>query len=201
MSAFLLVLFSILVVLLLLLFCAVHAIIFYDDQGFSVLIRYLFLRIRFPKAQKPSKAKNPSPSDDEGKRRGSYRNLISLLQLVVRCVGKLLKAVRVRNLEVDAVIASEDPFKTAMLFGTSGVGVGLLLPLLEKHFRLKRKTINVNANFEETEPTIFLRADCSVLLIQLLAIALVFAYNFLKEQKMRSSSQRKDGKNVRAKSE
>ncbi|MBE6915022.1 MAG: DUF2953 domain-containing protein [Ruminococcaceae bacterium] len=129
------------------------------------------------------------------------KRLISLIRLGIKAAGKLLSKVRIRNLRIDATVASKDPFKTAMMFGGSGAGVGVLLPLIEHHFRLEKRTVNVNADFESDETKIVLFADCSVLVWHLLAAALCFAYNLWKEQKMKILVKRKDELHGRAKFE
>lgn len=202
MNVLLWILVTVFALVLFLIFTPLHAEITYHIDGFSAAVRIYFLRFRFPREKgnvKPkAKEKDKPPKQKKG---GDLKRLISLLRLGIQCAGKLLSKIRIRNLVIDATIASEDPFQTAMMFGGSGAGVGILLPLIERHFKLEKRKVNVRADFESEESTIVLFADCSVLLGQLIAIALSFAYNLWKEQKMKTPVKRKDESNGRAKSE
>lgn len=203
MSAAIWIILSVLVLTFVILLSPVSALIEYNGDGCSVTLRYLFVRMtiprKTPKQEKPRK-NDISPSKPKPKRKGTLRDLVELLKLVIKTLGKLVKSIRVRDLKIDALIASDDPFKTAILFGTSGAAVGVLLPLIEQNFRVDRRTVNVNADFEHNESSVDLFAKCSIRVIQVLAIALVFAYNFLKDKKSKEAQKRKDVANVRAKS-
>lgn len=198
MSVLLWILLALLVLILIVLFSPASALISYNGDGFSVTLRYLFLRLTFPQ-KKAKKEKVPKKQDEEKpkqKKKGNLKELVSLIKYALKALGKLVKSIRIRDLKIDALIASDDPFKTAILFGSSGATVGVLLPLLEHNFRIDQRSVNVNADFEETESSVEFFANCSIRVIQVLAIALVFAYNFLKDRK-----KRKDVSNVRTKSE
>ncbi len=196
MSVFAWILLSLLALILIVLFSPLSALISYHSDGFSVTLKYLFFHITFPKKERTIKqVKEEKNSTEKPRKKGKLSDLISLIKLVLKTLGKLVRAIRIRDLRINALIASEDPFRTAMMFGGSGATVGILLPLLENNFRIDRRTVNVNADFEQTESTVELFAKCSVRVIQVLAIALVFAYNFLKNQ-----NKRKDVSNVRTKS-
>lgn len=188
------------VLLLLVLLAPIHMVISYNETGFSVLLRVYFIRVCYPKKKKVTQKNNAKTSESTSQKGGDYQQLFALLRHAVSAAGKLLKAIRVHNLVMDITVATDDPFKTAMIFGGSGAGVGLLLPYIESHFTIKKKSINVQANFAETEMKASVSADCMILTVQLLAIALCFAYNFLKEQKMNASKNRKDGQNGRTES-
>lgn len=188
--------------LLFVLLIPLHVILSYNESGFSVLLRVLFVQLKFPnKKKKTLKNTKVSESGKPKKRGGDYKQLLALARHAVHAAGKLLKAITIHNLQMDFTVATDDPFKTAMIFGGSGAGVGILLPYLESHFSIKKKQINVQADFEETEMKVSALADCKILVAQLLAIGLCFAYNFLKEQMMNASKNRKDGQNGRAESQ
>ncbi len=202
MSMLLWILFAIFVLLVLFLFTPVHAEITYHADGFLCAIRILFLRFRFPREKKNGKSAEKASAETNQKQKGGDLNyFISLIRLGVKTAGKLLSNVRIHKLKIDATIASKDPFQTAMMFGGSGAAVGILLPLIEKNFKLEKHTVNVYADFESDEPKLVLFADCSVLVFHLIAIALCFAYNLWKNQKMKTSVKRKDDLHGRSKSE
>jgi len=191
------ILLSLFALLLMIMLSPVCASVSYNENGFSVTLKFLFLHMTFPRTKKNKhKEKASFEKKPQPKQKGKLKDLIALIKLAIQMLGKLLKSIRIRDLKIDALIASENPFKTAMLFGTSGATVGILLPLIERHFRVDRRTVNVNADFERTESSVDLFAKCSIRVIQVLAIALVFAYNFQKDRK-----KRKDVANVRTKSE
>lgn len=202
MNVLLWILFAVFVLLLLLILTPVHAEITYNKDGFSGALRILFLRFRVPREKKKVKKEQKAETKpSEKKQGGDLKRLLSLIRLAIETAGKLLSKVRIRNLKVDATLASDDPFHTAMMFGGSGAVVGILLPLLERNFKLEKRTVNVNADFESDESKIVLFADCRVLVLHLLAIALSFAYNFWKEQKMKKSVKEREIQHGRTKSE
>ena len=185
---------SLLLLILLILFSPVYALVRFDANDFSVTLKYLFLRFSFP-GKKGSKELTKVKSSAE---KGKLNDLLAHIKLFARTLGKLISTIRIRDLKIDATIASEDPFQTAMLFGTSSATVGVLLPLLEHYFRIDKRTINVNADFVQTESSVNLFAKCSVTMVQVLAIVIVFAYNFLKERKLKEVKNRKDDTNGRS---
>ena len=184
--------------LIVVLFSQVRLRISYDSSGVSLLLLFWFVRIRFPQStkEKSATAAKPVENGENKQAGGNDRELLGMLKYVIDAVGKLLKSVRIRDLRVNATVASRDPFQTAMMFGGSAAGVGILLPLIEQNFRLEKRTIRVDADFESGESKITLFAHCSVRVVKLLAIAIVLVYHYLKEQRLKTTRQRKDGNHV-----
>ena len=110
MSVLLWVLLIFLVLIVILLFSSVSALVSYDGDGFSVTLRYLFLRLTFPKKkrEKASATKKHVAAKPKQKKKGNLKELIFLIKHAIKALGKLLKAIRIRDLRIEALIGAED---------------------------------------------------------------------------------------------
>jgi len=148
----------------------------YDSEGFRAYIKILFIKIKVP----PEKKKEEKKKEKGEKKGAPMSELKDIIGLGFKMLGKALKLIRIDNLSADVVIASDDAFKTAMLFGGAAAGCGILVPPIEENFNIRRKDINVNADFEAKEILVSIDAKVSVAIWQLITLGLNFIVRYIK---------------------
>ena len=110
--------------------------------------------------------------------------LKSVISPVLKTMGKLVRMICVRKLRAEITIASDDAFMIAMMFGGVAAGIETFFPFIDKNIKIKKKYITVNADFESRESKVYLLADISILLWQIVVLAIFFLYQYLKKLRM-----------------
>lgn len=177
------ILLCLLLLVILVLLLRVSFIVLYDEDGILAFIKVLFFKIKIPPDKKTSKAVKKEKAPKTEKNGGSISALKDIILSALKTLGPAVKSIRIDKLCGRITIASNDAFKTAMLFGSSAAGVGILLPVLENNFKIKKKDIEVNADFEEPETLATLSAKVSIAIWQILYLGIIFISNFIKQKK------------------
>lgn len=132
-----------------------------------------------PKKKENAKAEEPETPQEE-KRGGSFALLKEMLPLVMDAVGRILRAIRVDMLYLDFTSASQDAAAAAMGFGYANAAIGMIWPILEQNLRIKDRRIRTRVDFQQTQPTVYLLAQVTLTVGQLIALAVVLGFRFLK---------------------
>ena len=98
---------------------------------------------------------------------------------------KLLQGIfrkhRIRRLEIKLLLAGDDPCDLAVNYGKAWAATGNLIPLLEEHFIIKKRDVQIACDFTAEETVIYVRADITILLGRLLTLATVHGYRAIRE--------------------
>jgi len=166
-------------------------------EGGSVVVKVVagFLHLQvFPmkkKDTKPKKEKPPKQKKKQGKaagkpaakkeKGGSITDFLPLVRVAIDLLRSLRKKLRVDVLELDMMMAGGDPYALAMNYGKTWARVGMLWPLINDIFVIKKHDINIQCNFENSESSITARLDITITLGRLLALVFVYGIRALKE--------------------
>ena len=147
----------------------------YGENGFSVLTKIAFFKLpeKFQLDSSKKTDEKPKKKTKEAKTPGKLSDLNSIVKPVFEALGKLVRSFCVRKLILHVKIATADAFSTAMLYGGVAAIIGFLFPFVDKNIKIKKKQINVLADFEGRETSVYLKADISILIIQCLYVLLV----------------------------
>lgn len=167
----------------------------FNENGFSGNVRILFFRLYFPK--KKNRSEEKKKDSELTKKPGKLKDLKSLVDPAIKALGKLLRFICIRNIDMDIIVGSSDAFLTAMLYGGAAAGIGILFPVLNQNFKVKRNRINVTADFSSSETVVYMNTTVSIAVWQIFVIAYVFAIRYLKN----TFNKRKDDKNGRTRTE
>ncbi len=156
---------AILVVLLLLLLGNISVKVMLDDD-FSVVVRYLFFKIKIPQENFKKQHINEKQSDNKTTEKKPKKNLIktmidekgfvsavgeivSLVKSILIEFDKLLNHVRVKDFRLLINVANEDPAVTAIEYGSVCAAVFPVVRIIENKTKLDRKStkIIVNSDF------------------------------------------------------
>ena len=148
------------------------------------------------KAKKKEKKKKKKEQIEkelpEEKKGGGLKGLMEVAAAAKNTLGRLRRRLLIKRLTVHYIAANDDPSKTAMMFGKVNVVFGMVIPLLEKAFRIKRRDLRASADFNADKPTIYVRAAVSIAVWEVIYIA--FAILPLIIKKSRVKTNRKGGK-------
>ena len=184
-------------ILLLLFFLALtrHGVVAeYSEDGIDVAVKIGFIKIRIipfkkrikqPKQKiekkKKKKKEKPKPEPETEKKGGTIENIKALIPAVKDALGSLR-----RKLSIDLLIVrftsagGENPYMAALAFGGAWAGFGFLIPFLENFFVIKKRDLRACANFGITEPVIYVKAQLTMALWEIVYIGARFAIAFLK---------------------
>ena len=162
----------------------------YGDDGLTVWVEAAFLRftvypIRKKKPKKPAeKKKKPKPAakkETKPKTAGSEKkvDIWELVGLGIRAAGRLRRKIKIALIALRFTAGSGDPYNTAMQYGYVSAAVGTLSPLVENSFRVSKREIAVNADFERDKPIIEGELRLGLFLWQIIYIACAVLADYL----------------------
>ena len=134
--------------------------------------------------QKPAakkSAQKPAAKSGETKKGGSITDFLPLVQTALDLLNAFRKKLRINHLELNLILAGDDPCDLGIHYGRANAAMGNLLPLLEKVFVIKKRKIEVQCDFEASETTIIARADITITLGWILAILVYYGIRALKQ--------------------
>lgn len=171
----------------------------YDHNGALVKLLLgpvsIFLFPREKKKQQKVKTKESaaaSKSGEENKKGGSVKDFLPLAQLVFDFLGDFRRKLTVRRLEMKLLLAGDDPCDVAVNYGRAWATLGNLIPQLDRLFRIKKRDMSVACDFTTDTPQIYARADITITLGRLTALAVYYGYRGLREY-LKIMNQKKGG--------
>ena len=150
-----------------------------------------------PPKEKPKKPEKKAPSQDESlpqppqppaqpkpakqEKGGSLRDFIPFVKLALDFLGDFRRKLRMKELYLRLIMASEDPADLAINYGKTWTAVGNLLPALDRWFVIKKKDVEVECDFTASETKVIARAELTITLGRLLTLVAVYGCRGLKE--------------------
>ena len=113
------------------------------------------------KADKKEKKKKPKEKDKAGQP-GVFSQLKSMLPAIKKALSRLRRKLLIKELTIYFLAAGEDPAQAAMMFGGVSAGYGAVTALLENNFRIKKRDLRANVDFDADEPYIYVKAKLSL---------------------------------------
>lgn len=173
-------------VLILLAILPVGVSVRYDEDGPLVSILAGPIRIRlFPlkkkKKQEPKKknqskkaVKQPQKKEPAQKKKGgSLEDFLPLVNKVLDFLGAFRRKLRLNHLELNLVLASDDPADLAINYGRAWSVLGNLMPLLERAFVIKKRDLQVQCDFLAEKALITARLEISITIGRFFALLVV----------------------------
>ena len=105
--------------------------------------------------------------------------LRQLLPVALRAAGSLRRKISVDLLEAHILLAGGDPASVAVAYGSANAVIGMVLPLLEQNFHIRRRDIRTAVDFEKPHSEIRARAALSLTVGQGTAFGLRFGWQAL----------------------
>lgn len=126
----------------------------------------------------PQPPKAPEKAAETG---GSLTRFLPLAKLGIQFLGDFRRKLRLDNLYLRLILASEDPCDLAVNYGRTWAAVGNLMPALERLFVIRKRDIQVECDFTSSETTLVAHADITITLGRLLVLVACYGVRALKE--------------------
>lgn len=173
---------GILVILLLIAEIRIGGEVEYAQTGVTAQVRVGSWKKKiYPAEQKPEKKekkvkKTPeqeAAAEPKQEKRGGKLSLFrELLPIALEAAGELKRKIRIDLLTLHLTWASDNPASTAMGYGAANAAVGMIYPVLDQNFKIKKSDVGIALDFERVEPEIYANAAISLTIGQVLALVL-----------------------------
>ena len=128
-----------------------------------------------PKKEKPPKEKKPKPEGQPG----TLSRLMKLLPVVGQACGALKRKIRIDNLELELIWGGADAAAIALGYGQANAALGMLWPILDNNFKVKRHSFQISMDYGRTEPAVELQAAVTLTVGQIFALGLHYGVKAL----------------------
>ena len=165
----------------------------YGEAGLFVFVLAGPLKIQIlpakPKEEKPKKKKKPKKEKKEKKpkekkpkpedRPGTLSRLMQLLPVVGEVCGTLKRKIRIDDLKVELIWGGSDPAAIALGYGQANAALGMLWPLIDNNFKVKRHSFQIGMDYERTQPAVELEAALTYTVGQIVALGVHYGVKTL----------------------
>lgn len=135
-----------------------------------------------PKKQvAPKKKATPPPAPKPKEAGGPITDFLPLVQVALDLLNSFRRKLRIKRLDLKLIMAGDDPCDLAVNYGKANAALGNLWPLLERCFVIKKRDVQIECDFEATQTLIIARADITITLGWILAIAVKYGIRAVKE--------------------
>lgn len=138
-------------------------------------------KLEQPKTSVPEEQQQPDAQPEQQEKGGSLTRFMPLIQLGLEFLGDLWRKLRLDNLYLRLILASDDPCDLAVNYGRVWAAVGNLIPQLERLFVIKKRDIQVECDFTAAETRIAAHLDITITLGRLLVLAIYYGIRVLIE--------------------
>jgi hypothetical protein len=178
---------AVLALLLLVCLIRVRLIAVYDETGFNLSASVGPFKQRILPADKTKRRKEKKEKVREGVvKAGRLESLRNQLPSFKQALSRLKRKLLIKELIIHYIAAGTDPAATALYFGAANAGYGMILPLLENNFNIRKRDLRTAVNFEAAEPYIYLKAVVSLAVWEAIYIASGVIKNMAKSGDMRA---------------
>ena len=123
----------------------------------------------------------PEPKPPKEKKGGSLTDFLPFVKLAFDFLGDFRRKLRLNELYLRLILASDDPCDLAVNYGKTWTAVGNLIPALERWFVIKNRDVEVECDFTASETKVIARLEITITLGRLLSLVAVYACRGLKE--------------------
>ena len=170
--------------------------VIYDSGGPLVrLILGPYKMVLFPKEKKDKPVKEKRKKEKKNKKTktkkapakkeksgGSILDFFPLVDALLDFLGDFFcRKLRVNQLELNLILAGDDPCDLAVNYGRTWAALGNLVPVLERFFVIKKRDMQVQCDFTADKTTVYARLDLTITFGRLLSLGVRYGFRVLKE--------------------
>ncbi len=119
--------------------------------------------------EKKDSAKESAAPEKKG---GAWKDFVPLVKIGLGFLNDFRRKLRVRRLELELIMAGEDPCDLAVNYGRAQAAIGNLFPLLERYFVIGKRDIQIKCDFDGTETLVIACVDVRITLGRLLVLVM-----------------------------
>ena len=189
---FLKVLLVILVVLWLISLIRIGGRVKYGAEGLFVWVLAGPLKIQLlpakPKEKKPKKEKQKKekpPLAEKHKKEpkegqpGTLSRLMKLLPVVGQACGALRRKIRIDDLDLDLIWGGSNPAAIAIGYGQANAAMGMIWPILDHNFKVKRRNLRISMDYSRTQPGVEAAAALTMTVGQIVTLGVHYGVKAL----------------------
>lgn len=179
----------------------------YDLTGFSVVILIGPIRVRLLPGKQKEREKQQSTRRNRKKahrseaaaghteKHGVIGRVMKVLPLIAEAAGALKRKIRIDRLDLTVVWASDDPASAALGYGKANAILGMIWPLLDHNFNVKKCNFQVDVDYEKTAPELSVDAAITATIGQLVLFAICYGTKILIKlhRSAKSSANQQEG--------
>lgn len=183
----------ILLVLFLLGQIRVGASVTYSESGLFVKIKVGPVRVQIlptkkdgqakekkAKRSKKASAEKKEATETKKKKRDTLALAMRFVPLLGEAAGRFKRKICIDYLLLHVIWGSSDPASAAMGFGAGNAAIGILWPILEHNFKVKKHDLCVDVDFERDKPIFNADAQATLTIGQGLAFVVILGIKALK---------------------
>lgn len=129
---------------------------------------------------KPEKKKKKAPEEKPEKKGGKMKAFRGWLDVIKSFAGKLKRRLTVRRLVIHYTAAADNAASAALAYGGANAAVAGILPLLEDQFKIKRRDIRIDIDFEAKEQTIYAQLVISLAIWEILYLTVYLLHRIIR---------------------
>ena len=126
---------------------------------------------------------------------GSIRDFLPVVDTVLDFVAEFGRKLRITHLQMNLVLAGDDPCDLAQNYGKAWAALGNIFSLLNNAFVIKKRDLEVQCDFLAEKTVITARADLSITVGRVISIAFIRGIPVLREL-LKIMNKRKGGANA-----
>ena len=104
---------------------------------------------------------------------------MQLLSVAAEAAGRLKRKIRIDGLELMLIWGGMDAAAVALGYGRANAALGMIWPLLDNNFRVKRHVFQVELDYSRTEPAVELAAVVTMTVGQVVALSVHYGVKAL----------------------
>lgn len=129
----------------------------------------------------PKPPQPPTKPREETKKGGSLTDFLPFVKLALDFLVDFRRKLRMKQLYLRLILASDDPCDLAVNYGKTWTAVGNLLPALERWFVIKNRDVEVECDFTASETKVIARVEITITLGRILSLAAVYGVRGIQE--------------------
>ena len=132
------------------------------------------------KEERPKKEKASKKENAEEDEPGTLSRLMKLLPVAAKAAGALFRKIRIDDLFLSVVWgAGDDAAAAAIGYGRANAAIGMIWPLLDHNFKVKKSSFHVDVDYGAEHPVVIADAAVTMTLGQLLSFVIRYGLKAL----------------------
>ena len=141
-----------------------------------------------PKEKKPKKEKKkkepPAVAEQHKKepkegQPGALSRLMQLLPVAGQACGALKRKIRIDDLDLQLIWGGSDPAAIALGYGQANAALGMIWPILDNNFKVKRHSFQIDLDYGRTQPGVELTAALTFTIGQIVTLSVHYGVKAL----------------------
>lgn len=130
------------------------------------------------KKEKPPIAEKHKKEPKEGQP-GTLSRLMKLLPVAGQACGALKRKIRIDDLELQLIWGGSDPAAIALGYGQANAALGMIWPILDNNFKVKRHSFQIDLDYGRTQPGVELTAALTFTIGQIVTLSVHYGVKAL----------------------